>query len=145
MLLRYFSHVLHSSSSAATEFANAGATENQMMNKFNWKSSKMAQEYIASSGPVLKRNAEMLTPSTSAGGERSQPAKKQKLDAAKKLPEEQFPDDDDILLSDEEDGKVAADKDGKDAADKNGNESVNISMSGAQFTNCTVYVYQPPK
>ena len=47
--------------SCATEFANAGAGENQMRNKFNWKNASMAIEYIANSESTLKRNADLLT------------------------------------------------------------------------------------
>ena len=40
---------------------NNGATGQQLMHKFNWKSEKMANEYVRDSMPFKRQAAELLT------------------------------------------------------------------------------------
>ena len=159
--------------------ANAGATENQMMFKFNWKNPKMAQEYISASKPLLKRTASMLT------GIPVEDPKVAKLDhtsnpgpSSSMLPKEKEADKEEDVFEDEEffgsffedDDQAASQMLPKKASTKKSNgvnvknraaskmlpkkantakdstgDTVDISMSGAQFTNCTVYVYGAQK
>ena len=44
----------------ATQMVNAGATKNQLMEKFNWHSKKMPTEYTRNSKLAQKQVAEML-------------------------------------------------------------------------------------
>ena len=44
----------------ATQMVNAGATKNQLMEKFNWHSEKMPTEYTRNSKLAQKQVAEML-------------------------------------------------------------------------------------
>ena len=141
--------------SATTQMANAGATENQLMYKFNWKNPKMAQRYMATSQPLLKRTASMLTGFPEQQSSAKVPKKDHNSNQSNQpsmLPEinedKDFPDNDffSSLCDDNEQEnsraavKMLPKKDDEAKKESANGDNIAISMSGATFSNCTFYM-----
>ena len=148
--------------------ANRGATEAQLKYKFGWKGAKMAQEYIATSKPLLRKNASLLTgidldklnnnnfdeededeafPDHAEFSQMVSPKKMNKRDHTEAFPDhEEFSQ---VISPKKEQNYTKNFPDHEEFSQiispkkKKHSENVSINMAGANFSNCTVYFSGP--
>ena len=133
--------------SAATQLAATGASEQQMKDKFGWKDGAMCNEYIATSKPILKRNAAMLSGLNLQEKESKVPKVEDEIvpqigDASELWGDDLGDEDLEQAANDEELEKDESGAKNEDVSDGNGNIPKSF-LKGFNFQNCTVNFQLP--